>query len=599
MLSFFRPVDAADHRKQVDRTAEILAETLAATVPKPAEEKRPIGRPKKVRSADEVLHAVADMNGIIADTGPVAKKARGDYTRWFDSPYINDIMSAWTRCRFSARSTVKYLKQHAPDDRFEKLSHSTVASWFEQDGTLKPAYRRQLYEGRAVTTGRGPCPVLQQVEGLEDAIVDHLLQLRAGGAPVGIPMIRWVMAAILLERHPDALNQLKLSSAYISRFVRRHPKLEFTWRLKTTAASKLPLDWEAQGVQMAMRVAAAIELHKIHISLVFNMDQTGVHLMPSSTHTYDRMGNKSVPVLGADDKRQITACVGASLRGELLPLQLIFQGTTPRCLPPETAASKSSRVHLTFSENHWSSLQTMKEYIIHVLSPHADRMIALHQLPSDAHMLLILDCWSVHRSEAFLGWLKQEHPRIHVVFVPPNCTSKLQLADVALQRSFKAVLKDNFNSWAGEQILDQIRRKELVGLKEFTGMKSLKSLVLKWSLDSWGALRERRTLILDGWQRCLVSLFDVHNPEKRLEAVAQVALDKLALEKRFDEEEPAPSEEAEAEWGAESEDSEADELDLLKPRLYGKKSERKSVPPKPFGYVLNSDRMQMDTDDEE
>jgi hypothetical protein len=529
---------------------------------------------------------------------PAAKKPRldrGEYTRWFDSPYINDIMAAWRRCGFRARATVQHLRAQAPDDRFARLSHSTVASWFERDGKLKPAYQTQLDDGRAIATGRGPCPVLLQIEGVEDAIVEHLLQLRANGAPVCIAMVRWVMAAILLEKHPDALKQLTLSSAYISCFVRRHPKLQFTWRMKTTAASKLPLDWEEQGVQMAMRVAAVMQLHGIHISMVFNMDQTGVHLVPASTHTYDVKGNKSISVLGVEDKRQITACVGASLRGELLPLQLIFQGTTPRCLPAETPASKAARVHMTFTDNHWSSLKTMQEYITHILSPHADRMIALHQLPSDAHMVLILDCWSVHRSDAFLSWLKQEHPRIHVVFVPPNCTSKLQLADVALQRSFKAVLKDNFNSWAASEILDQVRRKELVGLKEFMGMKSIKSLVLKWSLDSWEALRERRQLILDGWQRCMVSLFDIHNPEKRLEAMKQVALGKLAVAKQFDEVEADPVDEYIEE---DSDEEEADELDVSKPRQHGKKSERKCAPPKPFGYMLNSELVQMDTDDD-
>ena len=35
MLTYFRRVDAADHRKQVDRTAEILTETLAAMDKKP------------------------------------------------------------------------------------------------------------------------------------------------------------------------------------------------------------------------------------------------------------------------------------------------------------------------------------------------------------------------------------------------------------------------------------------------------------------------------------------------------------------------------------------------------------------------------------
>lgn len=86
---------------------------------------------------------------------------------------------------------------------------------------------------------------------------------------------------------------------------------------------------------MAKRVAATMEAHSVHPSLV-NMDQTGVHLVPTSNWTYQARGSKSVAVVGAEDKRQITACIASSLEGDLLPLQLIFQGKTPRSLPHVT-----------------------------------------------------------------------------------------------------------------------------------------------------------------------------------------------------------------------------------------------------------------------
>ena len=82
------------------------------------------------------------------------------------------------------------------------------------------------------------------------------------------------------------------------------------------------------------------------------MDQTGVHLVPSARWTYEKVNSDSVAVIGAEDKRQITVCLASSLDGELLPLQLIFQGKTDRSLPPATAYSLSSRANATCSENH-------------------------------------------------------------------------------------------------------------------------------------------------------------------------------------------------------------------------------------------------------
>jgi len=62
-----------------------------------------------------------------------------------------------------------------------------------------------------------------------------------------------------------------------------------------------------------------------------NVDQTGLNLVPAASWTYEQRGATVVAVIGAEDKRQITACLASSLYGDLLPLQLIFTGTTTRC----------------------------------------------------------------------------------------------------------------------------------------------------------------------------------------------------------------------------------------------------------------------------
>ena len=41
--------------------------------------------------------------------------------------------------------------------------------------------------------------------------------------------------------------------------------------------------------------------------LVLNWDQTGIKLVPSSTWTMERKGERRVEMVGVNDKRQITA----------------------------------------------------------------------------------------------------------------------------------------------------------------------------------------------------------------------------------------------------------------------------------------------------
>jgi hypothetical protein len=51
-----------------------------------------------------------------------------------------------------------------------------------------------------------------------------------------------VILAILQEANPSLLRQHRLSQLFISRWVRQ--QLDWRWRARTTAASKLPADWD-------------------------------------------------------------------------------------------------------------------------------------------------------------------------------------------------------------------------------------------------------------------------------------------------------------------------------------------------------------------
>ena len=48
-------------------------------------------------------------------------------------------------------------------------------------------------------------------------------------------------------------------------------------------------------------------MDEIPSQLIYNWDQTGVHLVPSSNWTVAKKGSKRVEIKGLKDKRQITA----------------------------------------------------------------------------------------------------------------------------------------------------------------------------------------------------------------------------------------------------------------------------------------------------
>jgi hypothetical protein len=238
----------------------------------------------------------------------------------------------------------------------------------------------------------------------------------------------------------------------------------------------------------------------------------------------------------------------------------------------------------------------MQEYVKEVIMPYAEERIQEHRLHADAKIILVLDVWAVHKSAEFRQFLRTSYPRILLVFVPPNCTSKLQVADVVLQRPFKHGITSRFSLWAAKQIKEQISSNRVVGLNDSFKMKSVKPLVLQWCIESWTELKENKALILKGWEKCCTSLYNINDPAKRNEAVLAVA--KKELEESFiPSEEEAPNQYKDAS-DSEGEEGE-DEFDISKAINFGeRRSGRVKNQIKRLGFMMVSTAIQQSSDSE-
>ena len=149
-----------------------------------------------------------------------------------------------------------------------------------------------------------------------------------------------------------------------------------------------------------------------------------------------------------------------------------------------------------------------------------------------------------------------------------------------------------FNEWAAQVIAAQIDDKQIPNLNQKLTMGELKPLVLQWCCDSWRDLRERKQLILDGWEPTVTGLYNVHSMQRRIEAVSAVALQQLVVNVVPEQDEPDGYVDSETES-----DTEADELDLSKPVAVGKQSGRARFQTKAFGYQLDSSAIEVVPDE--
>lgn len=589
---------AAQHQRiaaEVD--ARVQEERAAAALRPPP---RGPGRPPSARCS--AAASTADFSTADEEDECIAAPTDAPrvYTSWLTSEWFPFIHDAVQRVR-SLRGAVRSLQQRFPrvegqqQGVFDSLGHGTLQRWYEIDSngipSLRDEFQRFLPCDRAaqpVRGGYGPLSFWDRNPDVTTEVRATLSRMRDAGVALGIPLVKWVIAGVSAKH---SVGRPPLSTFSVSEFARNI--MFWSWRTRNTSAQKLPDDWREQGRLMARRIAALMQLSSVPSTNVVNIDQTGLVLIPVNTHTYEQRGGVRVAIAGAEKKRQITAVLGSSLAGAMLPLQLIFEGKTERSRPPHTPGTLTAGFHLTNSDNHWSTLETMKEYVNFVLDPWR------RKAGNDAEMVLLLDAWSVHRSKEFRDWMDAQHKRIHLVFVPANCTGMLQIADVALNRPFKASIRNSFNDWAAAIVAARIAAGEMPSLKSHFGIKELRPLMLQWSLTAWQHLSSAKLITLNGWQRCVKQYCDVDSEEDRKNALTASIRGDFKVFEVPDNDEAAPQ--AADVWEGEDDHERDDsELDLAKPRVFGqRRSKRKrSQGQRQIGaYMLDSSQIELSDDD--
>ena len=154
-----------------------------------------------------------------------------------------------------------------------------------------------------------------------------------------------------------------------------------------------------------------------------------------------------------------------------LPLWIIAKGTTERC----HAQVGDPQGHLvTHSENGWTTVETFSEYL----------MSLRERYPDDDPVYLVLDCYSVHRTDEIRQLAKTLG--IELIFIPPGLTDEYQ----PLDRAVFGVMKQHFR---------QLWRKQYSQnpSEPFTRAKAVQLLVPAWERVSPSVLENAWTIYED------------------------------------------------------------------------------------------------------
>ena len=232
-------------------------------------------------------------------------------------------------------------------------------------------------QGRPILLGRE----------IDKAVQEYVEATRNAGGVVNTAIVMAAAVGIMSSRNMTVLKShgghVEITKSWAKSLLQRMGYV----KQKCSNAGKISPTHFAEIKEVFLAdIQAVVLMNEIPDELIVNWDQTGIQLVPTGDWTMHRAGDKVIPISNSDDKRQITAVLSASITGEYLAPQLIFQGKTDRCHPKVTFPKGWDVWH---SENHWSNEDTMKRYIEKIIIPFfAHRRKAL-QL-EETHPALVL-----------------------------------------------------------------------------------------------------------------------------------------------------------------------------------------------------------------
>ena len=274
-------------------------------------------------------------------------------------------------------------------------------------------------------------------------------------------------------------------------------RMGFVQRRETTAKSKYIFlaEFCRKENRVFTDLVSTVEMEVIPPQLIFNWDQTGIKLVPSTSWTMNEQGAKRVELVGLSYKRQITAVFCGNLLGAFLPIQLINKGKTNRCYP---SFNFLPGWDITHASKHWSNEETMIQYINNIFVPYVEQMRQLFN--EDKPAVVIMDNYKGQITETMTELL--ERHRIHTCLISANATDRLQPMDILVNKLAKSFLKKKFEMWYSDQVTQQLEGLDMdtVAVEPIDlSMGMVKEIGAKWLVDMANYIGENLQFIVNGF----------------------------------------------------------------------------------------------------
>ena len=162
------------------------------------------------------------------------------------------------------------------------------------------------------------------------------------------------IAKALMTRNPHLIGNLDVESLHWAQSL--YCRMGFRRRQATTSKLEIPEDTLKEiKLQFHHHIASKVEKFSIPHSPIINLHQTSTKYVPVGRTTLAKKNTKTVPIKGSSDNGTITVTFSISLRGDFLPMQLIYDGKI------RNASLESPEK--TYNETHYSNEKEACKFI--------------------------------------------------------------------------------------------------------------------------------------------------------------------------------------------------------------------------------------------
>ena len=417
---------------------------------------------------------------------------RGKYIKWTAEERAEIGEHA---VRNGVTQTVRHFK-----GKYPRITKQTVSDFKKAFIKAKQAVNGPVSEIGFRKRGR---PALLP-DDLMTKTIETIEALRLKGAPVTAPVINAIAKGIVMANDRTILVEhggyLSLSYDWgrnvLYRMAREGKKMAM--RMATTA--KIPVaPGLLQEVKLSFqrKIKTLKEKYSVPEDLILNFDQTPLSYVSSGSHTLHNKGAKSVPLVGKGKKKQITGTFTVTMSGNFLPMQLIYEGKTPRSLPQ--GITFPDGFNLTFTPNHWSNEDKVIEHLEKIVFPFVTEKRKELELADNQKAMLIFDVFKGQKTDRVHNTIANNN--CVSVFVPANMTNYFQPLDLTVNGAAKQFLKGKFQEWYATEIASQVNEGvDVYSIDISTKLSVMKPIHARWLAGLYDHIRNKPDLIRKGFE---------------------------------------------------------------------------------------------------